>query len=443
MALTELNMLLRNADNIGFKLIPHIEELALRYVIRNYVMAQRVSLFTDMNDWNVRKISEYLPARRAGELSEDTDIPDTNLLRARKATIEPKEVGDRYRISNRRATTDIENIVADTVAAIGKGIGDKVEVDLYDAALSTFRGGALGSTAVDYSISLMVSAATLFRQRARNGQLFHVIHPFQALPVMQSLIDYAGAQTNMAYRDSAATRLQNSNLREFDLPTFGNVNLAIGEFLPRKVIHKIAVYGTGGTFRLQLGNGSVVGENITAAITVSAVAATMASNIKTALDTILAAGSYYSGSGTFTVTGAAIDDLTITPPTDLYLDDENQLRVAVKYDTDATLSGGFIEANLQKSAYDLVTGITPTLTDADGEDLGLALWERSAVCKSLMWQRGALILDIRQPVNSFFELTKQGRTAEYSGTMVYGAGKWSPEQGMTILTKANSPLSVA
>lgn len=443
MALTELDLLLRNSDNIGFKLIPHIEELALQYVFRKYVMAQRVSVFSDMSGWNVRKISEYLPSRRAQELAEDTAIPDTTLLRARKSVIEPKEIGDRYRVSDRRVTTDLENITADIVTALGKGIGDKVEVDLYDTALSTFRGGTLGTSSVDYSFDLMLSAATLFRARARDGQLFHVIHPFQALPIMQELIDYTGAQTSLPFRDSATTRLQNTNLREFDLPTFGNVNLVIGEFLPRKVIHKLAVYGTGGTFRLQIGNGSSLTENITAAITVSATPATTVTNIQTALNTVLAAATWYDGVGTYVVSGAANDDLTITPPTDLYLNDEDQLRVAVKYDEDANLSGGFIEANLQKSAYDLVTGLSNAPEDADGNDLGVALWERSAIAKSLMWQRGALVLDIRKPVTSFFELTMQGRTAEYSGSMVYGAGKWSPEQGMFIVTKANSPLAVA
>lgn len=446
MALTELNLLLRNADGIGFELIPHIEEMALQYVFRRYVMASRVTVFSDMSGWNVRKISEYLPSRRAKELSEDTDIPDTKMLRARKAHIEPKEIGDRYRISNRRATTDLESIVSDTVVALGKGIGDKVEIDLYNTALSTFRGGTLGDGTSDYALPTLLSAATLFRQRIHESQIFHVIHPFQALPVMQQLIDYTGvnAQANLSFRDNAATRLQNTNLREFDLPTFGNVNLAIGEFLPRKVIHKLAIYGTGGTFRLQLGDDSVVGENITAAITITGTVATDIASIETALNNLLAsAQTYYTGSGTYDVTGAALNDITITPPSDLFLDDEAQLRIAVKYDEDATLSGGFIEANLQKSAYDLITGLSGAPTDADGNELGVTLQERSAVAKSLMWTRSAMVLDIRQAIESYFELTKQGRTAEYSGTMVYGAGKWSSERGVFIYTKANHPLSVA
>ena len=90
----------------------------------------------------------------------------------------------------------------------------------------------------------------------------------------------------------------------------------------------------------------------------------------------------------------------------------------------------------------MLTGSSGDLTDMNGNTLGVALYERSATARSLMWQRSALILDIRQAVQSFFELVYQGRTAEYSAHMVYGAGQWSPEKGMFIVSKADSPLAV-
>lgn len=436
-----LDLLLRNADNIGFKLIPHVEEAALKYALGNYVMGSRMLAMSDMQGWNARKISSYLPTRRAKELAEDTAIPSTKALRARKATIEPKEIGDRYRITERRSSTDLESVIADTVSFLGEAIGSKIESDAFATALSTFRGGTLGSGASDYSLNLMLQAATLFRARRKRGQLFHVIHPYQALPVMESLIDYAGAQVNPTYRDAAANRLANTDITEFDLPTFGNVNLAVGERLPRRVIFKLAVLGDGGTFRLQVGDDGVIGENITAAITVSTTAATMVTNVQTALNALDMSG-YYSGAGTWTVSGTDIANLTITPPTDMHLEDAIQLRVAVKQDEDATLDGGFIEANLQKSAYDLVTNPDGSITDQDGNSIGVALYERSATAKSLLFQRESMIFDIRRSVTSHFELVYQGRTAEYAASMVYGLGGWSPELGMFIETKANSPLAV-
>ncbi len=447
MALTGLEMLLRNTDNIGFKLIPHIEEAALKYVFRTYAMASRVSIKTDMSGWNARKISEYLPSRRAGELSEDTAIPNTTLVRVRKADVEPKEVGERYRISDRRTSTDLEDIVADVIEALGKSIGDKVEQDLQDAARSFFRGGTIGTGVADLALADMLTAAVLFRSRARRGQLFAVIHPFQGLPIMQDLIDYAGAQTSLPFRDDATTRLSNQSVTEFDLPTFGGLNLTTGEYVPRRATFQFKLYGTAGTFRLQVGDGydTVTPFNITAAITATTVAATLLTNIQTALNA-LDMSPYYSGALTWVVTGSDILDMTITPPADFYIDDQSQLRVAVQYDdaTKASLWGGDFGINLQKSGYDLVTTITSAPTDMNGNDLGVEVLERTgATARALFFQREALIFDIRAAIKSHFDNNlNQGRTAEYSGFMVYGVDQWSPEVGLFIHTKADHPQAV-
>lgn len=446
MALTGLDMLLRPSDGIGWQLVPHIEHAAIKYVFRRYAMANRVRVLNDMNDWNARKVSEYLPSRRAQTLSEDTAIPDTTLVRVRKATLEPKEVGERYRISDRRVSTDLENIVADVVEAIGKAIGDRVEQDLHQEAVNSFVGGELGSSGTTYDLNLMLQAATLFRQRARRGQLFHVIHPFQALPVMEKLIDYtATSNQQLQFRDNSIAQLQANNLTEFNLPTFGNVNLAIAEYLPRKVVSKFALYGTAGTFRLQVGDGydTATPFNITAAITATTVAATLLTNIQTALNA-LDMSPYYSGALTWVVTGSDILDMTITPPADMFIDDEQQLRIAVQHDdaTKASLDGGDVNIVMQKSGYDLVTTLTGGPIGIDGLEQGIRIWERSATARGLIFQPDAIVLDIRQAVRAHFDGNiNQGRTVEFAGHMKYGTGKWSPEKGMFILTKADSPFA--
>src|SRR5258706_959227 len=170
-------MALNGLDKIfggGLDLVPHVEMGALRWTQRFYVMPGRVTSLSDMTGWNARKISEYLKYRRAGQLSEDTDIPDTTLARKRKTSIEPLEYGDRYRISDRRADTDLENIVSDTIEALGRAIGDRKEQRFFDAALAGFTGGSLGSSSVDYTIDLPIDAQHEFVHRARRGQLFHV-----------------------------------------------------------------------------------------------------------------------------------------------------------------------------------------------------------------------------------------------------------------------------
>lgn len=412
----------------GQDLIPHIEHRAMKYVFAHFAMPARVQVMTNMVGWNVRKVSEYLPARRAVDLAEDTAIPVSTVQRARKNTLEPKEVGDRHRISDRRKDTDLEDIVADTIAFLGNAIGARVESDLFGSALTGFYGGSLGSSATEYSLALPLQGATVFRQRRRAGTLFHVIHPYQALPVMEKLIQFSGADAGVSLD------FRNKAISSFDLPTFGGMNLTVADMLPRRVIHQLSIDGTGGTFRLQVGDGYTVGEHITAAITVTGTPATDIAAIKAALEALT-----FTGNGTWTVAGTDLLLITITPPTTLYLDDDAQLRVAVKYDEDATLDN---YVQLQKSAYDLVTTPATMKLDMNGVPLGVWLQEKSASAKSLMFYRDALAFDIRKAVKSYFELVNQGRTAEYSGYMTYGAGSWSPEAGMFIETTANSPFAV-
>lgn len=406
----------------GKDFIPHIEERAIRYTMRNYVMSARVKKVSDMTGWNVRKVSEYLRGRRAQTLAEDTDIPDTKLVRARKAEIEPIEVGDRYRISDRRVSTDLEDILSDTVEALGRAVGDRREADLFTAALAGFRGGAMGSTSTDYSVNLPIDGQFEFRKAARRGQLYHVVHPFQARTVMKDLIAYNGASAQ------AALEFRDSNIASWTVPAFEGLNIAVSDFLPRKIVNNVPVYGTGGTFRLALLSGDEIGVNVTAAITVSATPATTVANIKAALEALT-----FSGNGTWTVAGASNAAITVTPPTTLYLDGDSELRVAVDPANPTVVN--------QKSAYDLVTTLTSAPLDKDGAEMGVVVTEKSASAKALLFYRDALLLDIRSGLSVFFETVHQGRTGEYSVYETYGIGEWQGELGMTIETKANSAFA--
>jgi hypothetical protein len=338
--------------------------------------------------------------------------------------------------------------MTDVVAAIGEAVRERVEIDLLTSALSSFVGGSFGGSSTDYSLGLMLQAASLFRARARHGSLYHVIHPFQALTEMEKLIEYSNAtqQADLTFRDRAALGLQTQDLRSFSLPTFGITDLSVSELLPRKVIYKLTVTGTGGTFRLQLGNGydTVTPKNITGAITVSTTAATMVANIQTELD-LLDMSDYYSGAGLFVVSGSDIADITITPPSDFYIPDPDGMRIANKYDEDAVLVSD-LGTVLMKSAYDLVTAPDGSIVDKDGVSVGVAIYERAgAVAKGLLFQPNALLWDVRKAMRSFFALPDEysGRTAEFSGYMVYGVGEKSPELGVFVETKAESPLAVA
>lgn len=428
MALTSLAYLQANSS----ALLPHIEEMAIQYINQMYVMPSRVRVMGDMRGYNARKISEYALPRRAENIAEDTAIPDAVLLRSRLSSIEPIEVGDRYRISERRAATDPQNILADAVRALGKSVGDRVEADLFTEAIETFRGGTTGSASVDLSLATMNSVVTMALQdRAGDANLFHVMHPYQLNPILSDLLTISGAESGLA----ALSNANSAAVRQVTLPLIGNV--AVGRLTPRRVVIKLAVYGTGGTFRLQVGSGQTVGVNITAAITVSGTPATTVANVKAALEALT-----FTGNGTWTVTGTANNDITVTPPATLYLDDISQLRPAIKYDEAVTQTGGAFDRNFEKTGYDLVTGVSGGITDRNGVALGFAIFEKSASAYALTFYRDALIYDIRKPITSFSELTMQGRTFEFSISHAYGIGRWQDYLGYLTLTTADSPRAV-
>lgn len=416
MALTAVTQIL----GAGLDLIPHIEEGAFRYSLRNFAMAGRVTTYNDMTGFNDRKISEYIRTRRAQNLLEDTAIDDHVINRVRKATISPTEIGDRYRISDRRSDTDLENIVSDTITFLGHNMGARKEADLQAQALASFQGGTLSAT--DYSIDLAIQAQYEFKQQATRDILYHVIHPFQALKVMRELATFYGtsAGVNMSFRERG--------LRGFSVPAFDNLNIVVGDYLPRVVKHRVKVYGTGGTFRLEIGTGQEVGVDVTGAITVSATPATTATNVASALNALTGQSGWTCVDG-----GGGNDDLEVQAP--VALDVESELRVA----TDLA------SPTLPKywSEYDLVTTLSSNPTDPNGADIGVQVEEISATAKALMFHPSALVYDIRQPVTAFRELTMQGRTVEISAHEKYGVGGWRGERGLFISTNATSPFAVA
>ena len=441
MPLTDIGRLQANSN----ELLPHIEEAAFKFITRQYAMLRHVQIYTDMTGMNVRKISAYLPTRRAVDLSEDTDIPDTRLERARLNDVTPIEVGDRYRVSNRRWMTDLENVLVDTTDALGRSIGERIEQDLMDRAVNGFFGGSFGSYSNNWNLGLLASTRMAARQRYPNaGILTQVVHPYMILPVITDLLKVTGSESGAA----AFGNLQNATSAAESIINPLWDNLVVAPMTPRRVVFQINVYGTGGTFRLQIGDDykttatAVAGDNITAAIAVNTTQATMISNIQAAIRTI-------TGNTGWVVTApsgvSGNIDLTITPPTKHFIDDFRQLRVAV--DTSDADDVTYISPNFdtipRKGKYDLVTTVAATApVDNEGTKLGVTIKERSATAKGLSFFRNALVFDQRSPLNVGSELVKQERTIEFYASIFYGENIWHPEYGFHVLSKANSPMAV-
>lgn len=394
MAMTSVQQILYNGED----LVPWIEESAFQYAMHRFTMANRVLTLSDMpGSWNVRKVSEYSKQRMAQELDENTQIPEAIMVRKRKSTIEPLEWGDRYPVTNRRTGTDPEPVLRDTVSALGYSLGRRKEKQLFDAALNSFTGGTLGSTSSAYSLDLAIAAQAVFASRALEGELFHVIHPFQELAVMKELIDLS---------NPAVPEFRNRFIRSWDFGGFGGLNIAVATLLPRKVLHRLVFAGiTSGNFKLQWNSG----DQITANIAYNSTPATLASNIQTALNAV-------SGSSGWVVTAPTSNVNNIQVQAPYYLDAENELTFG-------------------KTAEDVF--------DETFDAGTLTIQEVSAVARSLIFEREALIHDARQGVKVEREWKPSYRTLDIMGYEVYGVGGWRPERGMFIDSDCTSPVAVA
>lgn len=441
MALTRLGALLINTID---PLIPHMEEAAISVVNRDLAMPSRVARRNDMGGWNVRKVSERLQKRGARTLSEDTAIPNTSIERSRLNEIEPIEVGDMVRLSDRRIFTDTEDEISEAVRRLGYSVGERIDIELFEAT-GNFHPSNVYTLGTTYDFGATLEIQHEFAGRgftpAVYGTLYQVLHPFQAKTVMDDLIRF-----NVSGNGSAALDYRNQAISAMRVPAWGDIEIVISNNVPRRVTYVLTLHASvdGGTFRLAFGNGDEIGEHVTAAIAYNATPATLASNIQTALNALTTTDWGFAGAG-WVVTSASATEYTITPPANLYAGDRDQLRIAIDYyNNPVLLDEGF------KSTYDLLTvgGVVPATdsvgVDPNGDPYGFKLEEIvGATARSPIFYRNALMLDEREPLKLFAELVNQGRSIELSAYQVFGAKEWQRKLGWVVTSTAQSLSAVA
>jgi hypothetical protein len=398
---TTIPGLLRAKEDI----IPFVADRAFRTTMFRFVLAGRVLTKGDMRGWNLRKTSEYLPGSRASQLSEATEIPSNVMTRKFVQQIEPTEWGDRYPITDRRMSTDPENILSDTIEYLGYSLGSQRERLLFTALETAAEGNTIGSTGSGFSTDLLFQAQSLFMAKGITVPSFAAIHPYQVLDI-QLEYNNLSLPAVTSFRDQALRGFIDNRM----FSGFGNTNIAVAPLLPRRVTYKLDFStADGGTFRLHVG-----GQN-TAEIAYSGTVGTLSTNIETALNAL-------DGESGWNVTGSDQTDLTIVAPRDL--DAEDELRVAYRPEDDS----GALYYN--------------DLTDGGVAGDWLTISERSATAKARFWIRDAVIYDRRSALNTFMEETMQGRVLEVSQYETYGVGPWHRDRAMLIETDASAPNAV-
>lgn len=386
MTMTSVQQILANPS-----LVPWVEEAAFKYSMQRFVMASRVLVKTDMSGWNTRKISELLRPTGAKALSEGVEIPASKMHRKRLAEIAPSEWGDMYPITDRRIDTDPESVLSDVVTALGYSLGLRREQELFRVVLANAEHAFTYGT--NYDIGHAIQAQTLFGGKNYDGEVFHVIHPYQELSIMSELLKMS---------NTAVPDFRNEFIRQWNFGGFGGLNIAVSNMTPRKVLSRL-VFGSAPvaaeTFRLRFGLKD------TANIAIGANVAATVTNIKTALDAL--------GFGAFTVTGTNYNNVRVQSP--VFVDEEMQLELG------------------RDDEGDIVNNVTGSIV----------IQEVSAVARAPFFERSGVIYDIRKALNVYQEWFPRRRTLEIGAYETYGVGAWRDERLGFIETNATAPNAVA
>ena len=416
------------------RLLPHIEERAVRISHQQTVMLQNSLQLPIIPGWAERATSAYSGISSAMELSENTDIPKANMYRARIASSKPKEWGLAYELTDRRISSDSENVVADVINALGVGLRRRIEASFFSAAATSFANKYNENRNF---LSSRISFDTLLRLATEAnhispsaGDILFVAHPYQLFGMYQDLIAMGTNANTMTQQGQAAL----SNLTQ--MPNLSNVALAIPNIglvtishnMPRRLQVNLRIHGAAGTFRLS------VGDKTTGDITVASLTA---AGIKTALDALAI--------GTWTITGTNTGTgFVINYPPDLFLPDYAQIRPATDTSTadNVTLDSNIPVGYIQKSKYDKVSGTDPYSTgapkDINGEDLGFVLQEANGVARLLAYRRNALAFDARTAPKLTAELLKDERVIRYAYYQTFNATGWDVRNGFSWVALAAS-----
>ena len=373
--------------------VPYVEEAAYFYAMYSSVLPPRTTVKNDMSGWNVRKVSEFVRNRRAVQLAEATAIPQATLDRIRTAEVSPLEWGDRYPVTDRTVHTSLEDLLGTVITYLGQSLGMRKEKQVAKTLLSALStNNVTGSPTTNYTFATALGLVHEFSKRAwaTEDPVYHIIHPFQAMHVRKDLADLSKPADNV-------TR---ASINRWIMSGGMGVEVVETPTLPRKIKYKLAFDCTGGTFTLRAGELANGNPAITAPITYNATPATLATNIKTALDAL--------GIGTWTVSGSAVDNMTVQAPH--YVDAEDELLVHQN-----NLTGGAAS---------------------------LTISERSASALSIMYSRSAVILDIREPIRVHGEFLHAERIYDIMAYEKYGVALWRGDRVLFYETDASSPFAV-
>jgi hypothetical protein len=172
------------ANIVQSALYTYSEQAVIRPIVRNYDMTGTPGL--------TAQVPKY-PAITASDLTDGTDITANTAFNTTSVTMTAVERGAKITLTDLAKETAQE----DVAAAIGRQLGEAMvnKVDGEIAALFPSFSNRVGAAGDAVSATTIFKAVGQLRSQNARGQIFVVLHPFQAMDLK---IQLAGAgNTNM------------------------------------------------------------------------------------------------------------------------------------------------------------------------------------------------------------------------------------------------------
>mgnify|MGYP003148901540 FL=1 len=166
-------------------LYTYSEQAVIRPVVRNYDMTGTPGL--------TAQVPKY-PAISASDLTDGTDLTANTAFNTTSITMSAAERGAKVTLTDLAKETAQEDVAAAVGRQLGEAMVNKVDGEI--AALFPSFSNRVGAAGDGITATTIFKAVGQLRSQNARGQVFVVLHPFQAMDLK---IQLAGAgNTNMA-----------------------------------------------------------------------------------------------------------------------------------------------------------------------------------------------------------------------------------------------------
>jgi len=158
-----------------------------------------VHLYEDATDYSPRTIGTFSNAKFRS-VADGEAVTPTVFSKNRLTTIAPMFVTDKFIITDTRMKSDPANVMRDASNELAYGFADKLDSDIAEK-FTGFTGGTVGVTNTPLKWASIRNASLILSANKAHGKLFCVLHPYQWVHLMDTLIGNPHPRAVTPYND--------------------------------------------------------------------------------------------------------------------------------------------------------------------------------------------------------------------------------------------------